>query len=82
MKCYPNVNLKIGGYTDNVGDAAANQRLSQARAENTKQAIVAQGIDASRLEAEGYGPDHPVASNDTEQGRQQNRRIDVRVTKK
>jgi outer membrane protein OmpA-like peptidoglycan-associated protein len=82
LKCYPHVNLKIGGYTDNVGDPASNERLSQARAENTRQAIIAQGVDASRIEAEGYGAQHPVATNDTDQGRQQNRRIDVRVTKK
>jgi outer membrane protein OmpA-like peptidoglycan-associated protein len=82
LRCYPGVHLKIGGYTDNTGDAASNQRLSQTRAENTRQAIVTQNINGSRLEAEGYGADHPVANNDTEQGRQQNRRIDVRVTEK
>jgi outer membrane protein OmpA-like peptidoglycan-associated protein len=82
LKCYPGVHLKIGGYTDNVGDPAANQRLSLARAENTRQAVIGQGIDALRVEAEGYGEQHPVASNDTEQGRQRNRRIDVRVTRK
>jgi outer membrane protein OmpA-like peptidoglycan-associated protein len=82
LRCYPNVNLKFGGYTDNVGDPASNQRLSQARAENTRQGIIRQGIDGSRLEAEGYGEQHPVATNDTEEGRQRNRRIDVRVTRK
>jgi len=82
LRCYPNVNMKFGGYTDNTGDRAANQQLSQARAEDARQAVISQGIDQSRVEAEGYGPDHPVASNDTDEGRQQNRRIDVRVTKK
>jgi outer membrane protein OmpA-like peptidoglycan-associated protein len=82
MNCYPNVSLKVGGYTDNVGDAPSNRRLSQARADNTMAAIVANGIAASRLEAEGYGEQHPVASNDTAEGRQRNRRIDLRVTRK
>ncbi|WP_396625884.1 DUF937 domain-containing protein [Luteitalea sp.] len=82
LKAYPNVNIKIGGYTDNTGDKAANQKLSQARAENTMKAIVERGIAATRLAAEGYGDQFPVASNDTEDGRARNRRIDVRVTKK
>jgi len=82
LRCYPNVNLKFGGYTDATGDAAANQRLSQARAETARQAVISQGVDSSRIEAEGYGQEHPVAGNDTNDGRQRNRRIDVRVTKK
>jgi outer membrane protein OmpA-like peptidoglycan-associated protein len=82
LRCYPTVSLKIGGYTDNTGDPGTNQRLSQARAEAARQAIIHQGIDQSRVEAEGYGQEHPVASNDTDDGRQRNRRIDVLVTKK
>ncbi|WP_018478867.1 OmpA family protein [Pontibacter roseus] len=82
LKAYPQVNIKIGGYTDNVGQPAANLKLSQSRAEAVKEAIQQQGIDASRLEAEGYGEQHPVADNTTEEGRTQNRRIDVLVTKK
>lgn len=82
LKAYPKVNLKIGGYTDNVGNPAANLTLSQKRAENTMQEIVKLGIDAKRLEAEGYGDKYPVADNSTEEGRQKNRRIDLRVTRK
>ncbi len=82
MECYPNVNLKVGGYTDNVGDPASNLKLSQARAENTAAAIVSHGVPAARVQAEGYGEQHPVASNDTAEGRQRNRRTDVRVTRK
>ena len=59
MNCYPNVSLKVGGYTDDVGDPASNLKLSQARAENTVAAIVSQGIPASRVEAEGYGEQPP-----------------------
>lgn len=82
LKAFPNVRLKVGGYTDNVGNAAANQALSQARAEAVMQAIVAKGIEAARLEAEGYGDQHPVADNATAEGRQKNRRVSVRVTQK
>lgn len=83
LKAYPNLELKLGGYTDNSGDAAANLKLSQERAEAAKAAIVALGIDAARLSAEGYGQEHPVcAANDTPECKAQNRRIDVRVTKK
>jgi len=82
LKAYPKVALKIGGYTDNVGDPVANVRLSRARAENTVKELVGLGVDAKRLEAEGYGDRYPVASNSTEEGRQRNRRIDLRVTAK
>lgn len=82
LKAYPAAELKIGGYTDNTGDAALNVKLSQDRVNAVKAAIVADGIAASRLDAEGYGQEHPVATNDTEDGKAQNRRIAVRVTNK
>lgn len=82
LKAYPNVNIKIGGYTDNTGTEEINRKLSADRAANVMNALVERGIDASRLESEGYGSQHPVASNDTEEGKEQNRRIAVRVTKK
>ena len=82
MKAFPAVKIKIGGYTDNTGDAAANQVLSADRATAVKNALIGMGIDAGRIEAEGYGSAHPVATNDTPEGRQQNRRIDVRVLAK
>ncbi|MBS1801028.1 MAG: OmpA family protein [Acidobacteria bacterium] len=82
LRAYPNVNLKLGGYTDNTGDPAANMALSTARAKNVMDALVAKGIDASRLASEGYGDQYPVGDNSTEEGRQQNRRIALRVTQK
>jgi len=82
LKAFPNVNLKIGGYTDNTGDPAANLKLSSDRANSVKAAIEKEGITPVRLEAEGYGKEFPVASNDTQEGRTQNRRIAVRVSKK
>jgi OOP family OmpA-OmpF porin len=82
LKAYPNVKVKIGGYTDNTGNKEANLKLSQDRASNVMRELVQRGIDPSRLEAEGYGEDHPVAGNSTPEGRQQNRRISLRVTAK
>jgi K(+)-stimulated pyrophosphate-energized sodium pump len=82
LKAYPNVKLKIGGYTDNTGDKAANQKLSEERAQNVKAALEKMGIDPSRLTAQGYGEEHPVADNSTEEGKQKNRRISMRVTAK
>ncbi len=82
LKAYPQVNLKIGGYTDNVGNDAYNLKLSQDRANSTMNEIVKHGIASGRLAAEGYGKQFPVADNATAEGRQRNRRIDVRVTKK
>ena len=82
LKAYPNVHIKLGGYTDNTGNAAANKTLSANRAASVMKALIAKGVAANRLSAEGYGIDHPIASNDTAEGRQLNRRVSARVTKK
>lgn len=82
LKAYPNAHVKIGGYTDNTGDAAANLALSEARAKNVMDALVAAGVDPSRLESKGYGDQYPVGDNATEDGRAQNRRIALLVTQK
>ncbi len=82
LMAYPKAKLKIGGYTDNTGDEKANMKLSADRAQAVRSALVAMGIAGDRLEAEGYGSQHPVADNATEEGRAQNRRIAVRVTEK
>ncbi|MBB2148433.1 OmpA family protein [Pedobacter gandavensis] len=71
-----NFSLKLAGYTDNTGSLALNKRLSKERAESVKAYLVSQGADASRIEAVGYGPDRPIASNKTAEGRQQNRRVE------
>ncbi len=80
MKGYPKVNIKLEGHTDNTGDAAKNKTLSLARATSVVNSLVGAGIDAKRLAAEGLGQDKPTASNDTEEGKKQNRRIEVVVT--
>ena len=82
LKAFPKVKIKIGGYTDNTGNAKSNHKLSSDRARTIQAALVKAGIDKSRLDAEGYGSNHPVATNDTAEGRQQNRRIELRVTAK
>ncbi|MBK8563841.1 MAG: OmpA family protein [Saprospiraceae bacterium] len=82
MKCYPAVKLKIGGYTDNVGNKDNNMKLSAVRANTVKATLVGLGVDPSRMEAEGYGDQHPIAPNDTEENKAKNRRIDVRVMAK
>ncbi|MBK8346239.1 MAG: DUF937 domain-containing protein [Saprospiraceae bacterium] len=82
LKAFPKVKLKIGGYTDNTGDPKANQKLSTDRAFTVMNELVALGVDKARLSAEGYGDKFPVADNATEEGRQQNRRIALRVTEK
>ncbi|WP_260177687.1 OmpA family protein [Tunturibacter empetritectus] len=82
LKAYPNVHVKLGGYTDNTGNAAANVALSDARAKNVMDALVAAGVAPSRLESKGYGDEHPVGDNATEEGRAQNRRISLLVTHK
>jgi outer membrane protein OmpA-like peptidoglycan-associated protein len=82
MAAYPNVRARIGGFTDNTGNAAANKRLSEQRAENVRQALVQDGVAAERITAQGYGSAHPVASNATEEGRAKNRRIALLITNK
>lgn len=82
LKAFPDVELKIGGYTDNTGDATANVKLSAARANVVMAELVKLGVEPARLTAEGYGAEHPVAENTTEEGRAKNRRISMRVTKK
>ena len=59
LGAYPAARVKIGGYTDDTGDPAANQQLSQARAESVQTQLVADGVAAERIEAEGYGQAHP-----------------------
>lgn len=69
--------IQIEGHTDEVGDNASNQVLSEARANAVKQALLAKGIAADRIEIAGLGEDFPVANNTTNAGRQQNRRVEI-----
>jgi outer membrane protein OmpA-like peptidoglycan-associated protein len=82
LAAHPAVKLKIGGYTDNVGQPAHNLRLSGQRAANVRAALIDLGVGPDRLAAEGFGDKHPVGDNATPEGRAMNRRISMRVVEK
>jgi outer membrane protein OmpA-like peptidoglycan-associated protein len=71
--------ISVRGYTDNVGNASFNQQLSQDRANSVANYLIRNGVSSSRLQAAGYGMNNPVASNATEQGRSQNRRVEISI---
>jgi outer membrane protein OmpA-like peptidoglycan-associated protein len=83
LKEHPEIlKLEVQGHTDNRGSKQLNKKLSQDRAESVKKALESRGVEATRLLAHGYGPDKPIADNGTEEGRQQNRRVQFVVTEK
>lgn len=71
--------VEIGGHTDNIGDKNSNQTLSQKRAEAIVSYLVSKGISKDKLLAKGYGEDVPITSNESEKGRSQNRRTEVKI---
>ncbi|WP_205503950.1 OmpA family protein [Rufibacter psychrotolerans] len=71
--------VEISGFTDNKGEAAQNLKLSESRAKAVVEYLISKGVNAKRLQAKGFGADQPVASNDTEEGRTQNQRIEVKL---
>lgn len=79
LQDYPALRMEISGFTDDVGDEAANQKLSEDRAESVKRYLVEQGVDASRLSARGLGEESPIETNRTAKGRAQNRRIEFKL---
>jgi K(+)-stimulated pyrophosphate-energized sodium pump len=81
LKEFPAVTVALDGYTDNLGAARSNVRLSEARAQTVMAALAAAGIDASRLKSAGHGADKPLADNGTPEGRAQNRRTELTATK-
>ena len=76
---YPQSTVIIKGHTDSTGDNAFNQRLSEDRADRVREFLVSEGVASSRISAIGFGETMPVASNSTEAGRQQNRRVEVEI---
>ncbi|MDW3194556.1 MAG: OmpA family protein [Cytophagales bacterium] len=72
--------IEFGGHTDNVGSDEANQQLSQARVNSVRNYLIEKGINGQRIDAVGYGETLPVASNETEEGRQKNRRVELKIT--
>lgn len=79
VKEYPKTRIEISGYTDSTGSTEYNQSLSQKRANSVAQYLIAQGVDARRVVAQGFGETHPIASNATAAGRQENRRVELRL---
>jgi outer membrane protein OmpA-like peptidoglycan-associated protein len=79
LKENPSVKLEISGHTDNTGSATYNRQLSEKRARSVYQYLVDKGIVAARLTPKGYGPDQPVAKNDTDDNRMLNRRIEFKI---
>lgn len=79
MSQYPGTTFVVEGHTDNVGDAGYNKDLSQRRAQSVVDYLVGKNVSGSSLSAVGYGEDSPIASNDTAEGRQQNRRVVIRL---
>ncbi len=80
LLAYPGLTLRVEGHTDNVGTADYNLKLSQERADAVRNYLIRQGIPTERITAVGFGPDQPVASNETPEGRRQNRRVELVVT--
>jgi outer membrane protein OmpA-like peptidoglycan-associated protein len=76
---YPETAIRIAGHTDSTGSEDYNQKLSERRAEAVRNALTGMGVNPSRLTTIGYGEGKPIASNNTEAGRQQNRRVEVRI---
>jgi outer membrane protein OmpA-like peptidoglycan-associated protein len=77
---YPNSTVNVIGHADNTGDAAYNQDLSERRATSVAQVLVGAGVASSRINIVGRGEDAPVASNQTAEGRAQNRRVEIVIT--
>jgi OOP family OmpA-OmpF porin len=79
---FPEIQLAVSGYTDNVGNAARNQKLSQERADAVKAYLTKKGVAANRISTKGFGADSPIADNSSVEGRAKNRRVEVRYTVK
>ena len=80
LLAYPGLNIEVGGYTDNVGGDAMNQKLSENRATSVRDYLVQQGVATNSVTTKGFGNSSPVASNNNSAGRQQNRRVELLVS--
>jgi OmpA-OmpF porin, OOP family len=76
----PDMTIAVDGHTDNVGSDALNQKLSDTRSTTVKNYLVSKGVDASRITAQGHGETTPIADNNTAKGRQQNRRVELKLS--
>ncbi|WP_370469331.1 OmpA family protein [Nibrella viscosa] len=78
----PKMTIELGGHTDNTGSDESNLKLSQDRADSVREYLIGKGIEPDRVGSKGYGESKPVATNDTDEGRQQNRRVEFVIVKK
>lgn len=79
LKEYDKTSIEVKGYTDNVGSQSYNKRLSKQRAVSVASYLAGQGVSGSRLISQGYGMSNPIASNNTDAGRAENRRVEIRI---
>jgi outer membrane protein OmpA-like peptidoglycan-associated protein len=77
MEEYPNARFMVEGYTDNTGSEGFNMKLSKSRANSVIDYLTEKGVDAGRLDSTGYGEQNPLDSNKTEEGRANNRRVEI-----
>lgn len=80
LKKYDKTLIDVTGHTDSTGSAELNRKLSQARAESVASYLISQGTDSRRFLVRGVGPSQPIATNDTPEGRAQNRRVEIKLT--
>jgi outer membrane protein OmpA-like peptidoglycan-associated protein len=79
LKQFDQTTVRISGYTDSTGPLSLNQKLSEDRAGAVRTYLLAQGINPARIDSAGYGPANPIASNASEDGRQANRRVEIKL---
>jgi outer membrane protein OmpA-like peptidoglycan-associated protein len=79
MNANKDIKILISGHTDNVGNAAYNLDLSGKRVKSVAAYLQTKGIDSSRLKSQGFGSSKPIADNNTEEGKQKNRRVEVTI---
>ncbi len=79
LREYPDSSVVVEGYTSSEGDLSFNQQLSESRANSVKAYLVKAGVTPTRITSVGYGPSNPIADNDTESGRMQNRRVELKI---
>jgi len=80
LRAYPETRINVGGYTDSTGSDSYNQKLSERRAQSVASYLEQGGVASGRINAVGYGETNPVASNATDAGRSQNRRVEITLT--
>lgn len=81
MNDKPNLQIEISGFTDKIGSVSFNRELSEQRAKAVVDVLISSGFDNTRMKYKGYGPDQPIASNFTEEGRQLNNRVELKILK-